>query len=190
MNQEYQPTFTARTGALTLFQVACVSAGNVCAFQIVRDSDQAIVPWDQVSSDGITYSRPYHRRGNGSPLIPDSTASEAYLSLGGGQREGLVVQFETPGTYTVYARIAAFDDKGTNPYDEILAFITVEAGPTCADASSGTVMVTHLKPKGLLQCLRYLAACHRCRRSPRWVMGWDTWLRRSTRVCPSVHQSG
>ena len=89
VNNEYQPTIQARTGALTEFRIACVSADKLCAFQILEgdgtSSNSTIVPFDRVASDGITYQYPVFRRGNGNPLLPDVTASEAYLSLAGGK---------------------------------------------------------------------------------------------------------
>ena len=114
VNNEYMPTIEARTGALTEFRVVCVSAGELCAFQILegdgKSSNSTIVPFDRVASDGITYQYPLHRQGNGDPMLPDVTGSEAFLVMGGGMREVVVAQFERPGTYTVWQRCNAFDD--------------------------------------------------------------------------------
>jgi len=116
VNQEYQPTFQARTNALSLMKVLCVSAGNLCSFQIVRDSDETIVPFFQVASDGISFENSIYRNSKGDFLHPDINAnhsvpaSQAYLSQGGGQRDAIAVFFEEPGSYTVYNEITAFDD--------------------------------------------------------------------------------
>ncbi|KAL3906759.1 MAG: hypothetical protein SGILL_009143, partial [Bacillariaceae sp.] len=115
VNNEYQPTIEARTGALTEFRVVCVSADALCAFQILEgdgmsSDNSTIVPFDRVASDGITYQYPLYREANGNPLLPDVTASEAFLEMGGGMREVVVAQFERPGTYTVWQRCSAFDD--------------------------------------------------------------------------------
>jgi FtsP/CotA-like multicopper oxidase with cupredoxin domain len=116
VNNKYQPTIEARTGALTVFRIACVSSSRICAFQIIEEGDDplsansTIIPFDRVASDGITYLKPVHRRGNGNPLLPDVTASEAYLSMGGGMREVITVQFPRAGNYTIWQRGVAFDD--------------------------------------------------------------------------------
>ena len=130
VNNEYQPTIEARTGALTEFRVVCVSAGNLCAFQILEgDGDSpdpaTIVPFDRVASDGITYQTPLHRQANGNPLLPDVTGSEAYLVMGGGMREVVVAQFERPGIYHVWQRCNAFDDC----HEQMLMTINVTGEP-------------------------------------------------------------
>ena len=114
VNNEYQPTLQARTGALSVFRVACISAGNLCAFIIIEGEDKGenstIIPFHRVASDGITYESPIYRRGNGNPLIPDLTNTEAYLSMGGGMREVVVAQFPRAGTYQIWQLSNAFDD--------------------------------------------------------------------------------
>ena len=68
------------------------------------------MPFDILASDGITYHRPKHRSAYGNPKLPDVTSLEAYLSLGGGMREAVVVQFPRAGLYSIMQRSIAFDD--------------------------------------------------------------------------------
>lgn len=153
VNQAYQPTFRARTGALSLFKVTCISSSNVCAFLIVRDADGSIVPFDLVASDGISYQRPVHRRPTGSASSPDTSGTEAYISQGGGQRDAAVVQFEHAGSYTVYSISSALDDQAQNAGGAMLAFIEVAAGAGCPDTQY-TDASTHeadCKPRNLEQ---------------------------------------
>lgn len=114
VNGQFQPTLDARTGALTVLRVACISANHLCQFSILEgegtSENSTIIPFDMIASDGITYKSPVHRRGNGNPLIPDISKSEAYLSMGGGMREVILVQFPRPGQYTVWQRGVAPDD--------------------------------------------------------------------------------
>ena len=114
VNNEYQPTIEARTGALTVFRIACVSSSRICAFQICEGdgilNTSTIIPFDRVASDSITYLKPVHRRGNGTPVLPDVSKSEAYLSMGGGMREVITIQFPWEGNYTTWQRGCAFDD--------------------------------------------------------------------------------
>lgn len=113
-NLGYQPTLFARAGAFSLFRIMCISSARLCGFQIV-DPSGAVVPFHHVASDGITFARPVLRRatggwqcpylGSSSSELPGSNAgSEAYFSLGGGQREDIVVQFTMPGTYYIHSR--------------------------------------------------------------------------------------
>jgi FtsP/CotA-like multicopper oxidase with cupredoxin domain len=169
VNGVFHPTLSARTGALTLFRLACISASKVCAFQILRHLGEAefqpatpefrmrrmqakpskpsvlqdsvfetqglpagptIVPFYQVASDGISYSSPRYRAGNGDPASPDISASEAYVAIGGGMREDIVVQFPAAGTYTIEQVSNAFDDG----YNQRLATVHVsEGGPFVSD---------------------------------------------------------
>lgn len=114
VNNEFQPTIEARTEALTVFRVVCVSASNLCNFMVLEGdgntTDATIIPFDIVASDGISYTNPVYRKPNGNPLIPDITATEAYLAMGGGMREVVVVQFPRAGKYTIWQRSTAFDD--------------------------------------------------------------------------------
>lgn len=125
VNNEYEPTFQARTGALSVFRLACVSAGNLCAFMILEGTNKTenstIIPFDRVASDGISYTNPVHREGNGNPLIPDLTNTEAYLSMGGGMREVVVAQFPRAGTYEIWMISNAFDDGN----EQLLATVNV-----------------------------------------------------------------
>lgn len=106
INNEHQPTIEARTGALSTFRIACFSASKLCAFQILEgdgmDANATIVPFNRVGSDDIAYKTPANREGNGDPLKPDISGSEAHLSMGGGMRETITVQFLRPGNCTVW----------------------------------------------------------------------------------------
>ena len=117
VNGEYEPTFTARTNALSLFRVICVSTANLCTFQIQNDETQEAVGFYQVASDGSTYNHPVWRSPKGSTDYPFSNARtlEAYLSQGGGQRDDVVVIFDKPGNYTIYSATASFDNNVHNP---------------------------------------------------------------------------
>ena len=137
VNNEYQPTIQARTGALTVFRIACVSASRICAFMVIEGSgwdpnanmgagacaaDSKIIPFDILASDGISYANPVHRRGDvGDARFPDSSSAEAYLSMGGGMREVVAVQFPKAGTYTIWQRTIAFDDG----FPQLLATVEV-----------------------------------------------------------------
>lgn len=118
VNNEYQPTLYARTGALTLLRIACVSASFICSFQILRSASSAsaeaynvtagftIYPFWRVASDGISYEHPVKRAPT--PLSSASTPdvvgegyNPAYLAMGGGMREDVVVQFNEPGEYVI-----------------------------------------------------------------------------------------
>jgi len=127
VNNAWQPTLVARAGSMTLIRILCISADWVCAFQIL-DSNNNIVPFHAVASDGITYEKPVYHKSNGdaSNLGPDHQSSEAYLELGAGQRQDIIVQFEDAGIYTVYQYT---DMMGVQ--QQTLAFINVSSAATC-----------------------------------------------------------
>jgi len=149
-NNEYQPTFHATAGHLSLFRILCISAQYLCGFQIT-DEKGDVVPFHVISSDGITFKHPEYY-----PARPDlvhgvldtaakvatlgnpvgSTAVKAiedlqpqdlaYLQLGGGMRQDVLVQFEVAGNYT----IAQHGYPGFNPYQK-LATVIVKSSPFC-----------------------------------------------------------
>jgi hypothetical protein len=126
VNNEYQPLIKARTGALTEFRVSCVSAERFCAFQVLEGdgllNTSTIIPFTRLASDGTSYLKPVYRRSNGNPVLPDVSSSEAYLSMAGGMRETVVVQFPRPGNYSIWQRVTAFDDDS----NQLLMTVMVE----------------------------------------------------------------
>ena len=127
MNNEYQPVITARTGALTEFRVGCVAAVKFCAFQVLEgdglsSNSSTIIPFTRLASDGNSYLKPVFRQGNGNPSKPDVSGSEAYLSMAGGMRETVVVQFPRAGNYSIWQRVLAFDDES----EQLLMTVVVE----------------------------------------------------------------
>jgi len=153
-NNEYQPTLHATAGHLSLFRLLCVSTQYLCGFQIT-DEDGNVIPFHVISSDGITFKHPEYY-----PARPDlvhgalsavakavtkgsalgSAAVDAveglqpqdmaYLQLGGGMRQDVLVQFEVAGTYT----IAQHGYPGFNPYQK-LATVIVKPSPLCGHSA-------------------------------------------------------
>eukprot|EP00040_Diaphanoeca_grandis_P017588 m.91988 g.91988 ORF g.91988 m.91988 type:complete len:1106 (+) comp26516_c0_seq2:169-3486(+) len=155
VNNEYQPRFNAALGHLTVFNIACIAANDLCAFQIVRKVNTStldggptttLVEEDlgfyRLASDGISYERPIRRNPSidANTYLPDvSPAEMAYLSMGGGMRETVALVFPAPGEYFVYQRSTAFDDGS----EQLVATITVAStGSTVNTTNIGLENIT------------------------------------------------
>lgn len=173
INQEYQPTFEATAGHLSLFRMLCISAQYLCGFE-VKDAFGKPVPFYVTASDGITHTSPEfydttpvnnaaatlavasnmikigellkvpmiakRNAKNGKPLFVGTKPStpliekvqklqpqsKAYLQLGGGMRQDIIVQFPMAGTYT----ISQSGYPGYNP-PQVLATVQVNASAYC-----------------------------------------------------------
>jgi FtsP/CotA-like multicopper oxidase with cupredoxin domain len=149
VNDEYQPTFTARVGHLTLIHVACISAANLCTFQIEKPPTSLlgrspVLGFLRVASDGISYERAVDRPeqiGVDNKYTPDVTKNLAYLSMAGGMRESILVYFDTPGRYSVVQVANAFDDSNNQ---RLATIEVVDTDPTPTDT-------THAKRKSVYE---------------------------------------
>jgi len=165
VNQEYQPTLTATAGHLSFFRILCISTQYLCGFQVTEESTGKNVEFYVVSSDGITFSKPeYFSTGKisikratvesmaamftkGKPKEEDivnileglEPQDNAYLALGGGMRQDVLVQFEVAGNYT----ISQAGYPGFNPYQK-LATVVVQAS-SCGENSKNKCKTTSLK---------------------------------------------
>lgn len=129
VNDGYQPTFAVTAGHLTLIRLVCVSTEWMCGFQIYNESDYSIQGFDVVASDGITWHAPVHMDDKGYAVENNRMMilqpSQAFLLLGGGQRQDLLVQFPRAGNLTVYQTTFG----GQSP--QTLAWFNIKAGKRC-----------------------------------------------------------
>jgi len=159
VNQEYQPTLNATAGHMSFFRIFCISAQYLCGFQ-VKNSAGKNLPFHVTASDGITFSSPvYFSTGaintklsvvesgakvmftvSGNKLGKEAVDTvesleaqdQAYLQIGPGMRQDVIVQFPTEGTYT----ISQTGYPGLNA-PQVLANIVVQASAVCGTTGKG-----------------------------------------------------
>jgi len=122
VNGQINPTFTTKVGQVLHFHALCATVENENTFIVYPEGkqhlhwndDQAkIVPFYQIGSDGVMYSKPIKRN---------------VIVMSGGQREELLLIFDKPGRYVISQQgiqgMQFFGMRG-HPHDQILATIVV-----------------------------------------------------------------
>jgi hypothetical protein len=96
-NNEYQPTFNMCVGETVHYRLLCAQTTTGSAIYILDEND-SVIPFWVFASDGIAYDKAYEK---------------TVLVVGPGQREALLLQFLTAGTYRVMQNpINDFQDTG------------------------------------------------------------------------------
>ena len=137
-NNEYQPVFNMSVNETVHFQLLCAQTTTGAAFFIFDEND-IHVPFWVFTADAISFEKAYKK---------DS------LVIGPGQREGLLLQFNQPGTYRIM-QIVINDFQNTGEavtdYDPAAIIIVEESGEiTPVDISSLTFtpgMPIQIKPE-------------------------------------------
>jgi len=119
VNGQDNPTFTTHVREVLWLRTLCATVENENTF-IVYPEGREKEPWDDVAipfwivaSDGVTRPRPLKKH---------------ILVMAGGQREEILLQFDTPGRYVISQQGIQgmqFFDMWGHPHDQILATIEV-----------------------------------------------------------------
>jgi len=121
VNNEFQPTYALPLNATVHVRLVCAQTTTGSALWIQSEATGQLVPFYAFASDGISYDRAYPK---------------SMVVIGPGQREGLLLQFTTPGTYRVMQGILndfqGYGYTGIGPdvpnrTDQLLASFTVAA---------------------------------------------------------------
>jgi FtsP/CotA-like multicopper oxidase with cupredoxin domain len=120
VNEQLTPNFDITVNEVLWLRTLCGTIENENTF-IVYPQGQEDEPWDDgaaipfwvIGSDGVTYPKPIRKN---------------ILVMAGGQREEILLQFDTPGKYVISQKgiegMQFFDMYG-HPHNQILATITV-----------------------------------------------------------------
>jgi hypothetical protein len=115
-NNEYSPSMTMCVNETVHIRLLCAQTTTGSALYILDESDALVTFW-VFASDGISYSKAYEK---------------TFIVIGPGQREGLLVQFDRPGTYRMMQDIVNdFQGNGEDLDDPTPAVSFVVSNVNC-----------------------------------------------------------
>lgn len=119
VNGEYRPGYNVDEFGKVRLRILAAHSESLTSFQIyyqydtsAASTDKVLVPFQHIASDGINFN---------------VSKQKTVLVLGGGQREDIVVDFNSNGIYTVVNEgLSKLQFFNTGPSDQILATYTVK----------------------------------------------------------------
>lgn len=117
VNAAKSPHFTLYAGEVIRIRILCATTENLATFKLY-DSAGIPVTFYHIASDGIAFDRTYPKD---------------LIVMSGGQREDILIQFPSPGTYTAVSEGLEFVQFFcTGPSNATLAFFDVNPPPPIA----------------------------------------------------------